>query len=64
MKKTYIKPEMEIEALELENMIALSANIFGGDAAKTGGDDDGDVMEGKQRSIWDWDVNYWNGKTN
>ena len=60
MKKTYIKPEMEIEALELENMIALSY--------KTGSDPDDyaewDQADSKQRSIWDWDVNYWNGKTN
>ena len=46
MKKTYIKPEMKIEVLELENMIALSY--------KTGSDPDDyadwDQADSKQRN--------------
>ena len=52
MKKTYIKPEMEMETIELENILALS---LAEGPAKTDADDfDGPLMEGKDRgeSLW------------
>ena len=54
MKKTYIKPEMEIEVLELENMIAVSTLSISDDAADAALD-----MESKERgSIWEG-INLW-----
>ena len=56
MKKTYIKPEMEMETIELESMIAMSALSIGEGKAKTAIDDNftGPLMEGKDRDNSDW----------
>ena len=52
MKKTYMKPEMEVEVMELENMLAGSDPelTFAGKAA----DRSSSAMDGKDRNDGDW----------
>ena len=61
--KRYIKPEIEINSVEMEDVVmAITSTNVG--ITVSDGDFDGEFVDSKQRSIWDWDVNYWNGKTN
>ena len=54
MKKTYMKPEMDVEILELENMIAASPVSKTDDDAWGVNDVSGVTMEGKDRDDSDW----------
>lgn len=49
MKKTYLKPSMEVEEIEMQSIIAASEGISSGGNAS-----DNDITEAgaKQRGIW------------
>ena len=50
MKKTYMKPEMGIEVIELENMIAASFDLKIGEGPASGS------MEMKSSNDGDWEL--------
>ena len=53
MKKTYLKPEMEMETIELENMIAASPILSEEDA------DPEEEVFGRNRNNGDWSGLLW-----